>query len=467
MAQADGRTGMSGPLQIAVVGHTNAGKTSLMRTLTRKRGFGEVSSRPATTRHVELAEIALGGEALIRLYDTPGLEDSVGLLAHLDDIRQSQGIDWTQAIDRLIADKALEAGFGQEAQALAQVRRVDVALYVVDARDPVRARHRDELEILGRCAIPVLPILNFVADGEAREDEWRHELARKNMHAIVAFDTVVFDETGEIALYAKIATMLDRFKAPLDRLVTSLKARRQQLRQASARLIAELLVDVAAARQSYEQKDPAAETQAAEHIKAAVRTREADCVKALIALHEFADEDYALTDLPIEHGQWTQDPFDPATLAGYGISAGKAVATGAAAGLAVDLMVGGLTLGAAAATGAALGFLFDTARKHGGKLMDRLSGIAAMTVSDATLMLLATRETALARALLMRGHGAVKPIAPGAVDIPALPRDISTVVKPARQKPHWSGINGGSAVGGGRRQEVVERLAKIIAPRLQ
>jgi len=458
---------MTAPLQMAVVGHTNAGKTSLMRTLTRKRGFGEVSSRPATTRHVELAEISLGGEPLIQLYDTPGLEDSVGLLAHLDNIRQRENIDWTRAIDRLIADKALENGFGQEAKALAQVRQVDVALYVVDARDPVRARHRDELEILGRCAVPVLPVLNFVADGAAREEEWRQELARKNMHAIVAFDTVVFDEAGEITLYNKIATMLDRFKPPLDRLVASLKARRRQLRQASANLIADLLVDVAAARQSYEQKDAAAETEAAEHMKAAVRDREADCVKALIALHEFADEDYALSDLPIEHGRWTQDPFDPATLAGYGISAGTAAATGAAAGLAIDLMVGGLTLGAAAATGAAVGFLFDTFRKHGGKLMDKLSGVATMTVSDATLTLLATRETALARALLSRGHGAVKPIEAGTLTAPALPRSLLPALKPARDKPHWSSLNGRMSLGGGRRQEVVDSLSKIIAPALQ
>ena len=32
-------------IEIAVVGHTNAGKTSLLRTLTRRRDFGEVSDR--------------------------------------------------------------------------------------------------------------------------------------------------------------------------------------------------------------------------------------------------------------------------------------------------------------------------------------------------------------------------------------------------------------------------------------
>mgnify|MGYP001555260318 CR=1 FL=1 len=66
-------------LAIAVVGHTNAGKTSLLRTLTRKRRFGEVSDRPGTTRHVEVVELRIAGRPALRFFDTPGLEDSVAL----------------------------------------------------------------------------------------------------------------------------------------------------------------------------------------------------------------------------------------------------------------------------------------------------------------------------------------------------------------------------------------------------
>ena len=62
------------PLKLAVVGHTNVGKTSLLRTLTRDVGFGEVSHRPSTTRHVEGARLSVDGEPLLDLYDTPGLK---------------------------------------------------------------------------------------------------------------------------------------------------------------------------------------------------------------------------------------------------------------------------------------------------------------------------------------------------------------------------------------------------------
>src|SRR3546814_17168117 len=80
----------SKPLKLAVVGHTNVGKTSLLRTLTRDVGFGEVSHRPSTTRHVEGARLSVDGEALMELYDTPGLEDAIALLDYLERLESSE-----------------------------------------------------------------------------------------------------------------------------------------------------------------------------------------------------------------------------------------------------------------------------------------------------------------------------------------------------------------------------------------
>ena len=70
------------PLILAVVGHTNTGKTSLLRTLLRNADFGEVRDSAGTTRHVEAAQLLLQGKPYIELRDTPGLEDSVALAAH-------------------------------------------------------------------------------------------------------------------------------------------------------------------------------------------------------------------------------------------------------------------------------------------------------------------------------------------------------------------------------------------------
>src|SRR3546814_21114562 len=78
---------MSSPnpvLRLAVAGHTNTGKTSLLRTLTRDTGFGQVDDSPGTTRHVEGARLLADGVVMVELYDTPGMEDGIALLDYLD-----------------------------------------------------------------------------------------------------------------------------------------------------------------------------------------------------------------------------------------------------------------------------------------------------------------------------------------------------------------------------------------------
>ncbi len=434
---------MSDVAAIGVVGHTNTGKTSLMRTLTRRRDFGDISAHPATTRHVEMAELAVAGDPVLRFYDTPGFEDSTGLLATIEQLKTRRQEDWVETLRAFAADATLHAGFPQEAKALAQILASDVLLYVIDARDPVRAKHRDELELLGRCARPVLPVLNFVTTSATHEAAWREQLARVNMHAVVPFDTVVYREADELTLYAKIATLADALAAPLDRLTSALREARAALRRASARTIAELLIDVAAARRSYPGDDEAAKAETAAALQDAVRQREQDAVAELLRLHRFAEQDYAPAELPFAEGAWQQDLFDPEVLEKFGFDTTKALAAGAAAGLVIDLMTGGLTLGAAALTGAGIGFVLDSARRYGRQMAATMRGYAEMTVDDATLKSLLARETALTIGLLGRGHAAQTPITELTFDAGGVFDQIATPVKRARRNRQWSTLTEG------------------------
>ncbi len=452
---------------IAVIGHTNAGKTSLMRTLTRQRDFGQISAHPATTRHVELAELAVAGRTVLRLYDTPGFEDSSGLLDHLERLKAERGEDWIETIEAFTRDPALQAGFGQEAKALNQILASDILLYVIDLRDPVRAKHRDELEVIGRCARPVLPVLNFLGPAATAsplaEAGWREQLARVNMHAVVAFDTVAYREADELALYAKIATLSDAFAPPLERLIAELKAARANLRRASALAVAELVVDAAAARRRYPEDDDAERAAVAEALKEAVRQREKRAVSALLDLHRFAEQDYTPASLPFSLGQWEEDLFDPALLERVTVDTAKAAATGATAGLAIDLMTGGLTLGMAALAGATAGVVLDGARRYGGRLVARARGFEEMTVAETTLHLMASRESALVAALLGRGHGAQTPIRTAAASEDGLVEQLAPLLKQARRNPRWSALGDDArATAPAGRAALVERIAAVI-----
>ena len=243
-------TSRSAALRIAVVGHTNTGKTSLLRTLTRDSHFGEVSARPSTTRHVEGVSLGIGATRVLDLYDTPGMEDSIALLETLD--AQAAGarqrLDGPARIQQFLGSGAAAGRFEQEAKVLRQLLQCDAGLYVIDARDPVLAKYRDELAILASCAVPLLPLLNFVRDARANEAAWREALARLGLHVVVSFDTVAPARGGERLLYERLATLLDTRGLALLRLAEHHEQEALNRRGAATQVLADLLIDVAACR---------------------------------------------------------------------------------------------------------------------------------------------------------------------------------------------------------------------------
>ncbi|THF65843.1 DUF3482 domain-containing protein [Pseudothauera nasutitermitis] len=450
------------PVRIALVGHTNTGKTSLMRTLTRDGGFGEVSSRPSTTRHVEGARLLADGVPMVELYDTPGMEDASALFDELETLEtdaRGARLDGPARIERFLGLEQAHRRFEQEAKVLRQMLASDAALYVVDARDPVLAKHRDELAILAMCARPLLPVLNFVGSPVADEAAWRAALARLGLHAVVRFDTVAPERDGEALLYAKLATLLDARRAHFDRLAAS-RAREAGARRAAALLrVAELLVDVAAARVSVERASAVAVDTAVGALNQAVRAREQGCVDALLALYRFSGTALEEAGLPLAEGRWEEDLFHPETLRLAGVRVGGGVAAGAAAGFGVDLLVGGLTLGTATAVGALAGGGVQALRQFGGRIADRLGGRRTLTVADAVVALLAVRGLCLVAALERRGHAAMTPIRRfgDALDGEA-GEGIRMELEDARAHPEWSALDG-RVEANGERRVLVERVA--------
>lgn len=459
---------MTRVLKVAVVGHTNTGKTSLMRTLTRDVDFGEVSDRPAVTREVEGTTLLVDGKPMVQLYDTPGLEDSISLLDHLEALRDDRRVEGIELIERLLDSPEGRGTFSQEAKALRQVLASDVALYVIDARDRVLGKHRDELKILSMCAKPIVPVLNFIARPEARTIEWREHLSRAALHAVAEFDTVVVDEHGEQRLFEKMRSLLDEHRDTLDALIEDRRRQRARLITASMSLLADMLIDVAAHRVLVAVHDEQAQQDATAALKEAVRQREQQCVEDLLELHRFHRDDCDPSDLPIAEGKWGLDLFSPEAMKQFGIRTGSAAAAGAMAGLALDVMTGGATLGAMAAGGAALGALAGAGQSHGKRLLERLRGNRELRCDDATLHLLEARQMSLIRALLTRGHAAQHKLAlgPEAVNQRSEAAGkrrgrLHGPLRLARTRPNWSRLATHHTTNGGREGAVVE-LTSIL-----
>lgn len=454
------------PLRIAVVGHTNTGKTSLLRTLTRDSRFGQVSIQHGTTRHVEAAQLMLDGTPVIELFDTPGIEDPIALLERVDRIASDnrERLDGPARLQAFLYTDDATGRFEQEAKVIRQMLGSDAAFYVVDARDPVLAKHQDELELLRYCGIPLLPLLNFIASPQNREAKWREALARAGLHAMVGFDTVAPAEDAERLLYSKLATLMDQHKPILDALLQRHEDDSRTRQSSALKQLAELLIDVAACRYAVESGEQSAVDAATSELHALVKAREQLCVDTLLTVYRFSDEELEQSQLPMINGRWEQDLFDPYTLEQMGIRLGGGALAGASVGAGIDMMTGGLTLGAATAIGALAGGGLQTLRHYGQQMLDRIvSGKEVLRVDDNILRLLALRQLALIRMLESRGHAATgKLVALSSTDHVLWKAGLPAPLREARANPQWSGLTHPAALQS-RRSAAIEELTQILA----
>lgn len=305
-------------------------------------------------------------------------------------------------------------------------------------------------------------MLNFVNGHQHRELEWREALARIGLHALIGFDSVAPPLDGERRLYDSLALLLEKARPQLQRLIDDHQAQRSMRRDSGTRLIAELLMDVAACRRSVA-TEGTLEQSAINDLHQSIRKREQQCVEALLRLYAFRKDDAKASDLPLLDGRWGDDLFNPETLKQLGIKVGSGMAAGAATGVGIDLLVGGVTLGAAAALGALIGGGAQTLRNYGSRLKGKLKGQRELTVDAAVLRLLAVRQQQLLHALEARGHAAYESIS---VDTPQDQNwregKLPDALNKARAHPEWSSLNPGAQLQNSERQALLGQLSTSL-----
>lgn len=458
---------MTDPIQVAVVGHTNAGKTSLLRTLTRHSAFGDVSDRPGTTRHVEAIDLKVNGASAVRFYDTPGLEDSTTLLDYLESLD-----DCPTRPDRVRAflkGPEARASFEQEAKVLRKMLEVEAGFYVIDTREPVLPKFHAEVEILTSCAKPIMPVLNFVRHQDSRKEEWLAMLSANGLHAYVQFDAVAPFVGSEKQLYQDLATLLRERRAQLSKVVEDLEAQRQERQAAGCRLIADLLVSLAALRREIPREDFEVEPKREAFIqdfRSAVLAQTRHIMDELLLVYGFRKEDADSTDLPMLAGRWENDLFNPESILDASKKLGTGAAVGAAIGLVADIAVAGMSLGAASVLGATLGGLASQGwGQVGRKIANKARGVQELTLENAVLLIVAERMLDLLWVLEHRGHAAMGKIAHTQQASQAANeklKDLIDSLQTARSHPEWEARSGGVLSGNAARSRFVDTVSRRV-----
>ncbi|MCH2162499.1 MAG: GTPase/DUF3482 domain-containing protein [Phycisphaerales bacterium] len=438
---------MSDTPTIAVVGHANTGKTSILQTLLRQRGFGETSPTSGTTRQVEDAQIKDGDAVIANVLDTPGIEDAIGLRDAIEVREEDRRLDGRTRLDRFMASASGKQTFAPELAALRAAMDADVLLYAIDARDEPQPRHLDELAVLAMTAHPVIPVLNFVARPEADVVQWREACARQGLHATVSFDAVVFDDEGEHRLLEAIRTLLPGSSNAIDAWIRLRSEQRSHAIRLASGDAADLLVNAAAAVAVTEPTNDDREkalARATDALLERVQAEEARTRRRICERFGFSGETAEATAIEVAQALGGVDLLSQASLERAGLWAAGTGTGLVAAGAMVDLVLGGISLGGFTALGA-VGAAMGAVGASGSKIIRRLRGQDEVHMGDAAIELLAKRQVATIHALLARGHAAIDPINIDQATTGSLQAfdatEIRSVLKKATDRAGWSTLS--------------------------
>ena len=389
---------MSGGATVALslISHTNAGKTTLARTLVG-RDVGEVRDEQHVTRQADAYPLieTPEGDTLV-LWDTPGFGDSARLARRL--AQQGNPVGWFLS---QVWDRFRDRAFHLSQQAVRNVRdQADVVLYLVNASEaPEDAGYlAPEMAVLEWIGKPVIVLLNQTGRPRPRGDEaadearWRDAMGpRPTIRAVTTLDAFARCWVQELALFDLVGDALTgERRAAFARLALAWQDRRiAQFRDAMAALAGpiayaacdgEALSD-AGMRGALRGLGASLGIGRDEAETARERASQAMASRLDVALREGSDRLIALHGLDgrakgevlarLAAGVRVDAPVDERKAAMMG-----GVVSGALTGLAADLAAGGLTFGAGMLTGAVLGALGGAGIARGMNLARGKSGTA-------------------------------------------------------------------------------------------
>jgi hypothetical protein len=364
-------------VQLALISHTNNGKTTLARTLVGM-DVGEVRDAAHVTQFAESHTLLASVEGdTLQLWDTPGFGDSVRLLRRL--AQAGNPIGWFL---REVVDRYRDRTFWLSQTALRTARdTADIVLYLVNsAEHPRDAGYLPaEMDILAWLGKPVLVLLNQMgpprpaAEEEAEQARWRQHLAQyPHVREVLALDAFARCWVHERVFYDAVGKQLAReSQAGYARLFAAWESRNaarfaeamdittQQLLAAARDSETIVAVKKSLLRTAIQavglnkgaSADPG-QDKAMAALLARLNSHTGESTKHLLALHQLDPTDAAKINARVRENFAIRAPVDKAQAGLLG-----ALISGAATGLSADLLAGGLTLGGGALIGGVIGAL--------------------------------------------------------------------------------------------------------------
>ena len=348
---------MSITLKIAVVGHPNKGKSSLVATLAQDDSV-LIAPQSGTTKSNQRFPLKIDGKTLYTLVDTPGFQRARELYEWLQ-TNSSKTADRSDTIAQFIDQFQNDERFDAETQLLAPIIEGAGIIYVVDGSRPYGPEYEVEMEILRWTGQPSMALINLIGERDY-VDQWRKVL-NQYFKIVRVFNPLKASFDERIGLLRGFSHLDERWSAPLSQAADALLAQRQNMRAQCAQIIANLLVTALCHTETTRLEPEAdkptklrAEAELEARFQQAIAVMETDAHKRIQILYQHHHLQIAPTK---EQPLLNTDLFSEESWKIFGLDQQQllttSVAGGAAAGGLIDLAVAGQSFFLGAGIGAA------------------------------------------------------------------------------------------------------------------
>ncbi|MFP4061916.1 MAG: GTPase/DUF3482 domain-containing protein [Halochromatium sp.] len=340
---------------LAIVGHPNAGKSSVVATLTENDRIA-IDKRAGTTTRSDQYPVEIDGKTVLRFVDTPGFQNPTDILEwfqqHPSDTDLARAFVEAHRHDHLYShDCALMKPIAEGAG----------IILVVDGSKRIKEKDRTEMELLRLTGRPRMAIFNNLSANDKYIAAWQDAL-NKSFNSVRMFNAHRATYAERIALLNALKTIDQRWEPMLDETVRAferdwerrieqsvtsiLKLLRKALTYKVVKIIKTNDLDSDQDREQIRQR-------LTEGLQEGLRTLEHEA-QAEIREH-------------FKHHVWNVSPssllvkdlFSNEVESRLGLNRHQTVlasaAAGAATGGALDLGIGGLSFGAGTLIGASIG----------------------------------------------------------------------------------------------------------------
>ncbi|MEM6452840.1 MAG: GTPase [Cyanobacteria bacterium P01_D01_bin.105] len=344
-------------IKIGIVGHTNSGKTTLIRTLLR-RPVGTVDDRANVTQLSTSEEFR---DFFADLVDTPGFQNAAGYLAYVS-TKEKFGDEAAQNIKNTIR-------LDYEEEVVKTVESCDACIYVVSLETVPDDTLLAEVNLISSLCDSLLVILNKKREFSEKDSKEEAERRRKlwiegcqqfNVDKIIDYDAHWASPKANHDLFEEIANLLPTHKKQLFNIgLSKFESRRKALRDQSIEYALECIVKCRSKDLNEEMK--ALNNEDEESYIRRIKARLTEMCSE--DLNDFLDRSTSLYSLAAELPTTGIDQlgnFTPSLAKGSRIGTAAIVATFIAsvlglAGAIVGLLAASITAASAAGVGGAVG----------------------------------------------------------------------------------------------------------------